>query len=297
VYRQRSQLDDCFANDFKIVTHELQPRPDRPHEFSTAQHEVEYCRYCAAPLSAFYYFCLACGTPYKSVDNVLTPARPRELTGEELVAMKTPQVATLFWIYFSVVVGVAIFTYVLFRERRPDLQLFLNEVALLITTCVFGWIYRKSLSVQLKTFGFNHPIALVGLIALVPTLGLNYAYHSLFTEVFKVESVDPIKSLRDIGVREPTLIVMFCVFPAVLEEIAYRGLVQHWLETAIAPNKALVVASFLFAITHLSVISLPYLFLVGMLLGWVKQQTRSLYPSMLIHFLHNLVVIEFFPWV
>ncbi len=78
------------------------------------------------------------------------------------------------------------------------------------------------------------------------------------------------------------------------EEIAFRGLVQHWLQIAIAPWKGLVLASALFMALHFSAISAPYLFAVGMLLGYVKQRTGSLYPSMLIHFLHNLVVITFF---
>jgi membrane protease YdiL (CAAX protease family) len=45
---------------------------------------------------------------------------------------------------------------------------------------------------------------------------------------------------------------------------------------------------------HFSIVSFPYLFALGVLLGWTKWKTGSLYPSMLIHFLHNLVVIEYF---
>jgi membrane protease YdiL (CAAX protease family) len=45
---------------------------------------------------------------------------------------------------------------------------------------------------------------------------------------------------------------------------------------------------------HFSVLSAPYLLLVGMLLGWAKLKTGSLYPTMLIHFLHNFIVITFF---
>ena len=36
--------------------------------------------------------------------------------------------------------------------------------------------------------------------------------------------------------------------------------------------------------------------LVGLLLGWVKWKTGSLYPSMLIHFLHNYIVLEYFEF-
>lgn len=278
------------------MSHELQPQPDPRRDFAPADRDAEHCRYCGAPLSGFYYFCLACGTPYQSIDAVLTPAQPRQLTGEELVARKAPQVKTLFWTYFGVVVGVSLFSFLLFREDRPDLQLFLNEMALLVTTSFFAWNYRKALAVQFKTFGFNHPMAIVGLLALAPILAINFAYHSMWEQVFHFERIDPIERLRDVGVQERTLIFTFCFLPAVLEEIAYRGLVQHWLETAIDPWKALVVASSLFAVTHLALLSLPYLFLVGLLLGWVKQQTRSLYPPMVIHFLHNFVVIEFFSF-
>ena len=56
----------------------------------------------------------------------------------------------------------------------------------------------------------------------------------------------------------------------------------------------LALASALFTMLHFSVISAPYLFAVGMLLGWTKYRTGSLYPSILLHFLHNYVVVEFF---
>ena len=57
---------------------------------------------------------------------------------------------------------------------------------------------------------------------------------------------------------------------------------------------AVLIASALFMALHFSVLSAPYLLLVGMLLGWAKLKTGSLYPSMLIHFLHNFIVISFF---
>jgi uncharacterized protein len=277
------------------VSFELTPHSSPASPPAKAQSEVSRCAYCHAPLSAFYYFCLACGTPYKPLEAVITPARPRELTSEELVRMKAPQVATVFWTYFAVVVGVGLFSMLLFREERLDLHLFLNELAILATTCVFGWIYRKSLLAQFKKIGFDHYEAWIAISLLTPLLALNFGYHSLISSLLDNKGINPLAELRKSGISEGTLILTFCIFPAVLEEIAYRGLVQHWLQTAIAPWRALVVASFLFAFTHISPLSLPYLFLVGLLLGWVKQRTGSLYPSILIHFLHNLVVIEWFP--
>lgn len=278
------------------MSNELTPQSSQPSPLgrpSSAQHAGD-CTYCGAPLSAFYYFCLACGTPYKSMETVVTPARPRELTDEELVWLKVPQVATLFWTYLIVVISVGIFSFFLLREDRLDIHILLNEAAIFVTTCYFGWRYRKALGAQLKVFGFNKPEAWIGLALLPVVLAINYGYHGLLSEMLPSEDGDPFQKLRESGVTNGTLIVTFCIFPAILEEIAYRGLVQHWLQLTLANWKALVVASFLFAATHLSILSLPYLFLVGMLLGWVKLRTGSLYPSMLIHFLHNFVVIELF---
>lgn len=272
---------------------QLQPTSADDYQRPAASAVGGCCHYCGAALSEFYYFCLACGTPYQALDNVLTPARPRQLTDEELVRIKTPQVATLFWTYLAAILGVGIFSSLLFREDRPDLQLLLNEIAILATTCYFGWTYRKSLAVQLKNVGFNQWPAYAGLALLLPLLAINLAYHWSIWQLIKDVAENPFERLSDVGISRGTLIVTFCLLPAVLEEVAYRGLMQHWLQTAIAPWKALVVASFLFAITHLAVASTPYLFLVGMLLGWTKQKTGSLYPSMAIHFLHNLAVIEF----
>lgn len=274
---------------------ELTPQPSSAAPPAHVPEDAGRCSYCQAPLSAFYYFCLACGTPYKPLESVITPARPRPLTGEELIQMKAPQVATLFWTYLGVVLGVGIFSNLLFREERLDLRLFLNELAILATTCAFGWVYRRSLAAQWKKIGFDHAEAWIALSLLMPMLALNFGYHHLISSALGEKEVNPLEELRKLGIGEGTLILTFCIFPAVLEEIAYRGLVQHWLQTAIAPWRAIVVAAMLFGVTHFSIVSLPYLFLVGVLLGWAKQRTGSLYPSMLIHFLHNLVVIELFP--
>lgn len=276
------------------MSYDLQPGGGYRPPVAPSSVEPQHCAYCGAPLSEFYYFCLACATPYKSVDVVLTPSRPRQLTGEELVARKAPHVKTLFWTYFAVILGVTIFSFLLFRKDRPDLQLLIGEVGLLLTTMTFGWIHRRTLIVQLKRFGFNQAPAYAALLMLGPLLSINFGMQWLLTKWLGDDREDLLGELRSASVSEAVLIVTFCVMPAILEEIAFRGLIQHWLQAAISPTKALLVASFLFALMHFSPISFWYLFLVGCCLGWAKLRTGSLYPSMLIHFLHNLIVIEFF---
>ncbi len=230
------------------------------------------------------------------METVITPYIPRRLTDEELVGRDAPHVKHIFWTYFAVLVVVSMFSYVVLGDRRYDLHLLFNDLALFVTTCVIGLVYRQSLAVQVKQLGFDKLEAWIGLGLLAPTIGLNYLYHILLLRpIMPHETHSFFDHLRADVPSEATIVFAFCIFPAITEEIAFRGLVQHWLQAAISPWKAIAFASFLFAAMHFSIVSFPYLLLVGMLLGWTKWKTGSLYPSMLIHFLHNFIVIETFP--
>lgn len=253
------------------------------------------CRYCGSKLNPFFYFCVACGTPYKDISAVSLEPSPPVMGEADLIERKAPGAAPLFWTYFAVILGGGVLTLFTFQEDRPDLALLLQELLLLVTTAVFTVTYWPTLWAQFRRMGFDRPEAWLALLALAPLLGLNYLQYRFFTLFEDVIGHDMILTqLRDQGYGSMALILMFCAFPAVTEEIAFRGLLQHWLQVAIKPWRALVLASFLFALVHFSILTLPYLFLVGMLLGWSKWKTGSLYPAMVIHFLHNFVVIEFF---
>lgn len=261
-----------------------------------SQHAIgtSECVYCSARLNPFFYFCLGCGTLYKRLDALLPVSRPRPLTDGELIELKAPGVTTLFWSYFSVVVGCAFFTHFFFRERRPELELFVGDSAIFMVTCVFASIYWQSLFVQFKQIGFNHLAAYIGLVLIGGALVINSSYHSMWSEAWGLHDPPLWKRLRDDGVREALLVLSFCILPAVTEEIGFRGLLQHWLQTAFPVWQALIFASFLFTVLHFSVTSFPIIFGVGMILGWVKWKTNSLYPSMALHFFHNFIVIYYF---
>lgn len=252
------------------------------------------CAYCGAKLHPAFYFCLSCATPYKDPDSVVPRARPMKLTPGMLIARKAPQVSPVFWTYFAVVVGTAVLCWVLFGEGRSHFALFFQSAAIFVTTCMFAVMYWASLKVQFKRLGFSHPAAWMGLACLAPLLVINFYYHGWLVREMGVHRALPLDELRQSGLGEAGLVLFFCVLPAVLEEIAFRGLVQHWLATAVSPMRALVLASALFTVLHFSVVSAPYLFAVGMALGWAKWKTGSLYPSMLMHLVHNYVVIQCF---
>jgi membrane protease YdiL (CAAX protease family) len=255
--------------------------------------EAPSCRYCGAPLDPCYYFCLNCATPHRTVESVLPAVYVAPPTEDVLIRRRAPHAWPLFWTYLSVIVGAAVACWAAFGPGQQALSIAIMSAAVFVTTCVFAAIHWTSLSVQFRRLGLLDPAAWIGLAALVPMLAVNYGYHVWFLRVIGYPYANPIPEIRE-SLGEGGMVLFICVLPAVMEEIAFRGLLQHWLQVAIRPMRAVILASALFTALHFSAFSAPYLFAVGMVLGLVKLKTGSLYPSMLIHFLHNLAVVELF---
>jgi len=260
-----------------------------------------FCAYCGEVLNPAIYFCPRCATPYKDIETVISPAPVAILTEGELIEKKAPHLKNLFYAYVIVLVGCNICSVGLMNIFSHQTVLAVMTVALLITTVYFSVRHWPILASQLKRIGFSSGWAWVGLVALVPLLFINFAYSNLIDKMLEQSTADQFRPKPEMAMSLFMAVLLICVSPGILEEIACRGLIQHWLESAIKPFRAILLSSALFAVLHLGVfvspahllISMPYLFLAGMLLGWVKWKTRSLYPSMLIHFLHNFAVVYY----
>lgn len=174
------------------------------------------------------------------------------------------------------------------------------EGLIIAVTALFTALHWKVLVAQFKEPGFTKPAAYWALLTVPVLMGLNYLYHLPIRWMQEEQGLEFLEDLTDkmeLATQSHVWwIVVIAIIPAITEEIAFRGLVQHWLQRALKPWRALVVASALFASLHFSIYSFPYLFLVGMVLSWAKMKTNSLYPSMLIHFMHNLLVLELFMY-
>ena len=166
----------------------------------------------------------------------------------------------------------------------------LVDLGLFVTTAVFLFRYWNDVRGLLFSTGFLKPAAWIGLVSLLPLLAINYGYHSLIVNLFGVSMDD----YGEIFTSAYGPIFFICVMPAIVEEIAFRGIIQHLFEKVLGPWLAIGAASALFSAAHFTIFSAPYLALVGVLLGWIKWKTGSLYPAMLAHFIHNYIVVTWF---
>ena len=135
-----------------------------------------------------------------------------------------------------------------------------------ITTCIFAAWHWPALAVQFKRLGFLHWAPWASLAMLTPLLAINYGYHGWASDLLRRHEGQAPETLPVQQLGHAGAILLICVFPAVLEEIAFRGLLQHWLQAALRPLLAIALASALFTVLHFSIVSSPYLFLVGMLM-------------------------------
>lgn len=90
-------------------------------------------------------------------------------------------------------------------------------------------------------------------------------------------------------------LVSTAVFPALTEELAFRGILFLQLDCLSGTQAAIMVTGILFAFVHFSMLSMYWLLLAGLLYGWVRAREGHLWVGVVLHMLHNatVVVLEF----
>lgn len=80
------------------------------------------------------------------------------------------------------------------------------------------------------------------------------------------------------------------VLTPIVEELTYRG-VGFGLVRPYGVVLAIVGTGFLFGLTHGLLIGLPVLAFFGIVVGWLRSRTDSIYPAMLLHAAFNAVAL------
>jgi sodium transport system permease protein len=86
-------------------------------------------------------------------------------------------------------------------------------------------------------------------------------------------------------------LLIFGALPAVCEELAFRGYILTGLLKRYRPRTAILLSSFLFALFHMNVFQFLPSFFLGVVLGLLTVRSKSLFPAMVFHFLHNSLLI------
>ena len=91
------------------------------------------------------------------------------------------------------------------------------------------------------------------------------------------------------------IILIICVQPAVIEELAFRGVIFGGLSKILSVRETIIVTAMMFMMIHLSGLSFAHLFIIGLALGWLRARTGTIWPCMAMHFTHNLLCVATEP--
>jgi len=135
-------------------------------------------------------------------------------------------------------------------------------------------------------------IAALPLLALL--VGLNFGYHEVLRQILRpvfTPEAEQLSALLWVNV------LIVCVQPALVEELFFRKLALGTLRPLMGTFTAILISSLMFGLAHIYVsLSVPYLCVAGMVFGWARIASRGLALPILLHFLHNLVVLLWEGW-
>lgn len=77
----------------------------------------------------------------------------------------------------------------------------------------------------------------------------------------------------------------------IIEELMFRGFMFGGLKKYTNPLISAVVVSVIFSLVHFDLVYAPFLFVFSMVLCWLREKSGSLFPSMAMHALFNILVI------
>lgn len=80
------------------------------------------------------------------------------------------------------------------------------------------------------------------------------------------------------------------IVPGLCEELFFRGVLLSGLRDSMRKWTAIVVTALVFAVFHYVFFHVPAKAALGIVLGWLCWQSRSIWPAVLAHVLHNSVV-------
>jgi membrane protease YdiL (CAAX protease family) len=85
--------------------------------------------------------------------------------------------------------------------------------------------------------------------------------------------------------------LFIAIVAPVFEELAFRGFLFNQLGNVTTPQVTILATAILFALVHFSFISFLWIFPFGIVLGYLRHKYKTLWLGMLVHFIHNLLVL------
>ena len=261
--------------------------PQSPGSEAAAIHPVQrrFCPTCGAPWIPESVTCAECAGK----------TRPGTIDAADVRAAIQP-VRDAIFLYFAILVPILIGALLVIACSASAAEEIGTRVEVVISWFTAGvvvlWSIRRRRAIAPFLRNVSTPrwyaaaVLLAGGTFLLATLTVRLLVDGLGVE--EMEYADP---MLNAGYGWGAIILNVCIEPAIIEELAFRGIILTGLQRVLSNRDAALVSSLMFMVLHLAVPSFPHLFLIGLALSYLRIRSGSLYPGMLMHFLHNFLIV------
>lgn len=182
----------------------------------------------------------------------------------QIIGKRLPSTVSFKWVFSYISVLVEAITYII-------LVIMLYKKHHISPTKKWNFGFKFYIFIILAWLGF--------VLTYDNTIGL--AMTNIFSDSWYYEEINTMLS-------DPiSAFISLCLIAPIFEELIFRGYILERLTRKYSELTALIISSLFFGTIHLNFIQVPNAFFAGLILGIIYLKTKSIIPSILIHFINN----------
>jgi membrane protease YdiL (CAAX protease family) len=159
-----------------------------------------------------------------------------------------------------------------------------------IDTLIIAYVFlacRRALRISKRAEPVSPSAWLLSVPILAVLLLVNFHYHQFLREQLHLPVIQDVL----VEGRPWMVFLTICVQPAIVEEAYFRGFALRTLQTVMGNHASVWITALMFAMAHIAMpLSMPYLFLMGGVLGYLRIASGGVWLPIVLHLIHNLVV-------
>ncbi|WP_316803304.1 type II CAAX endopeptidase family protein [Pedobacter nototheniae] len=233
---------------------------------------TKVCHNCQSEILFSNHYCNNCGQQQN----------PAEV---ETVSFGWPNLKQIA-LFFAVQVLLCIIPSII-KVHTISSILYLDIMLALTTLMFFGYSWRENKHIlKWPAFSFTKLIVFIVVAALASVTVQYLVIHLNLLIWHKTQYYHSIFSYHPYG--KSLMILSVAVFPALFEELAFRGYLMQKLTGILDDKQAIYISSFIFFIMHFSMISFFWLLPFAIILGFIRVKEKTIWYGVIIHFVFNL---------
>lgn len=130
-------------------------------------------------------------------------------------------------------------------------------------------------------------------LSLLGIFAMSFLYVFVMNSFFGIEApASKVEQLvRSGNISSNILLIVVTIVAPFSEEIFFRGYLYSAFKKAWGVNAGLFLSALLFALAHLEIYSFIPIFIIGWILAYIFEKTKSLFPVIFLHAVYNLILI------